>query len=93
MFIIIPLALGFLLFAIEPPFKIRENLFARLGPVAAGALAIIVPFAVWLFLTELVPIEDERIYTFSCIMVTVFYISGGGKKYSKSIKQRTNYEE
>lgn len=90
MFIIIPLALGIILeFALEPSFKIRENLFIRLGPVAAGALAIIVPFALWLFLTVLVPIEDERIYTFSCIMVTVFFISGGAVKYSKSKKQRT----
>ncbi len=41
MFIIIPLALGIILeFALEPSFKIRENLFIRLDPVAAGALAI-----------------------------------------------------
>lgn len=94
MFIIIPLALGVLLeFALEPSLKIRENLFNRLGTVAAGSLAIIVPFAVWLVLTELVPIEDERLYTFSCIMITVFFISGGGKKYSKSIKHRTNYDK
>jgi hypothetical protein len=85
MFIIIPLALGVLLeFALEPAFKIRKKLFIRMGTVAAGSLAIIVPFAIWLVLSELIPIEDERIYTFSCIMITVFFIYGGGKNYAKA---------
>ncbi|MDW2877763.1 MULTISPECIES: hypothetical protein [Bacillaceae] len=89
MFITIPLALAlFLEFAIEPVFKIREKLFNRLGTMAAGALAITLPFAAWLLLTELVPIEHERVYTFSCIMFTVFIGSGAGKKYSKSKEEK-----
>ncbi len=92
MFIAIPLALGlFLEFAIEPVFKIREKLFNRLGTMAAGALAITLPFAAWMMLTELVPIEDERIYTFSCIMFTVVIASGAGKS-TANVKKRNNYE-
>jgi hypothetical protein len=92
MFITIPLALGLLLeFAIEPVFRVREKLFNRLGTMAAGALAITLPFAAWLLLTELVPIEDERIYTFSCIMFTVAIASGAGKSTAK-VKKRNNYE-
>ncbi|MGD6902465.1 hypothetical protein [Bacillus infantis] len=92
MFIAIPLALAlFLEFAIEPVFKIREKLFNRLGTMAAGALAITLPFAAWLLLTELVPIEDERIYTFSCIMFTAVIASGAGKS-TANVKKRNNYE-
>jgi hypothetical protein len=77
-------------FAIEPRFKVREKLFARLGRAKAVILAIIVPFGMWWILTDLAPIRDERIFTFTCIMFTVFLIPKGREPIAAIHKSTEN---
>ncbi|MFE8699857.1 hypothetical protein ACFYKX_04390 [Cytobacillus sp. FJAT-54145] len=79
MFIIIPFMVMCLLeFVVEPLFKVRKRLIRRFGSLPTGLTVIVLTFVIWYVLISQFPAIDDRIFTFTCVGIMVYFMP---KKY------------